>query len=242
MVGAGPDRRVGGGDVRLLAVETSTEACSAALLVDGMLLTRFELAPREHTRLILPMLESLLEEAGQSLTQMDAIAFGQGPGSFTGLRIAAGVVQGVAFAADLPVVPVSTLSAMAQAAMDERGCNQVLPALDARMHEVYWGSYVRDSEGYAVAVGADCVVAPDAVPLPATGGWFGVGSGWGRYADPLCRRLESVELLGHDAGVYPAAGSVARLAARAFALGNLVRPEEAHPVYLRDKVAEKSGC
>jgi tRNA threonylcarbamoyladenosine biosynthesis protein TsaB len=227
--------------MRLLAVETSTEACSAALLDGSELLTRFELAPREHTRLILPMLDSLLEEAGLGLDRIDAIAYGQGPGSFTGVRIAAGVVQGIAFAADLPVVAVSTLAAMAQAMLDEREVPGVLPALDARMGEVYWGGYARDPAGYAVAVIEDSVVAPDAVPRPEGGRWLGVGSGWSRYADQLSARLTGIEVVAHDGAVYPHAGSVARLGAYAYQNGRVLRPEQAQPSYLRNRVAEKPG-
>ncbi|MGD8644851.1 MAG: tRNA (adenosine(37)-N6)-threonylcarbamoyltransferase complex dimerization subunit type 1 TsaB [Chromatiales bacterium] len=227
--------------MRLLAVETSTDACSAALLDGTELLLRLELAPREHTRLILPMLDSLLEEAGLGLDRIDAIAYGQGPGSFTGVRIAAGVVQGIAFAADLPVVAVSTLAAMAQATLDERDVDGVLPALDARMGEVYWGAYARDPGGHATAIVEDCVVPPDDVPGPGTGRWLGVGSGWGRYAQELTTRLAGIEVIAHDAAVYPHAGSVARLGAYAYQNGRVLRPEQAQPSYLRNRVAEKPG-
>ena len=126
--------------VKLLAIDTAESACSAALLVDGAVLSRMEQAVRGHSERILPMMQSLLSEAGYSLNDLDALAFGRGPGSFTGLRIAAGVIQGSALGAGLPVVPVSTLQTLAQGAFRMHGARQVLSALDARMAEVYWGA------------------------------------------------------------------------------------------------------
>ncbi|HDP89812.1 MAG TPA: tRNA (adenosine(37)-N6)-threonylcarbamoyltransferase complex dimerization subunit type 1 TsaB, partial [Thioalkalivibrio sp.] len=152
--------------MKILAIDTATDACSAALFLDGEVTSRFELAPRRHTELILPMVGSLLEEAGLAVTDLDAVAFGRGPGAFTGLRIAAGVAQGLALGADLPVIPVSTLATMAQQVMDEAGAEAVAAALDARMGEVYWGCYRRDAEGVAEPVGPETVCAPQAVPVP----------------------------------------------------------------------------
>lgn len=223
--------------MKLLAIETATEACSAALWVDGELTARYRVAPREHTRLILPMMDVLLTEAGLRLTDLDALAFGRGPGAFTGVRIAASVIQGAAFGADLPVVPVSTLAALAQHGIDA-GAERVLAALDARMGEVYWGAFRADAQGLAEAAGAERVLAPGAVPIPEGGDWRAVGAGWSAYRDLLLARL------GHcasavSADVYPAASEVARLAVRDFAAGLTVPAEQALPVYLRDKVAEK---
>jgi tRNA threonylcarbamoyladenosine biosynthesis protein TsaB len=223
--------------MKLLAIETATDACSAALWVDGVLTTRHEVAPREHTRLILPMMDALLAEAGLRLSDLDALAFGRGPGAFTGVRIAAAVIQGSAFAADLPVVPVSTLAALAQQGIDA-GSPRVLAALDARMDEVYWGAFQADDQGLAVPVGAEQVIAPDAVPIPEGEGWRGVGSGWAAYEDALRARLgECVSDI--DPEALPAAAEVARLAVRDFNAGLAVPAEQALPVYLRDKVAEK---
>jgi tRNA threonylcarbamoyladenosine biosynthesis protein TsaB len=223
--------------MKLLAIETATDACSAALWVDGVLTTRHEVAPREHTRLILPMMDALLAEAGLRLSDLDALAFGRGPGAFTGVRIAAAVIQGSAFAADLPVVPVSTLAALAQQGIDA-GSRRVLAALDARMDEVYWGAFQADDQGLAVPVGAEQVIAPDAVPIPEGEGWRGVGSGWAAYEDALRARLgECVSDI--DPEALPAAAEVARLAVRDFKAGLAVPAEQALPVYLRDKVAEK---
>ena len=131
---------------RILAIETSSAACSAALSVDGEVVERDALAPRQHAALILPMIESLLAESGCAVGELDAIAFGRGPGSFTGVRIAASIVQGIAFAADLPVIPVSTLAALAFGAMRESSVPRVIAALDARREEVYWACYERTAD------------------------------------------------------------------------------------------------
>ncbi|MEN8260373.1 MAG: tRNA (adenosine(37)-N6)-threonylcarbamoyltransferase complex dimerization subunit type 1 TsaB [Pseudomonadota bacterium] len=161
----------------VLAVETATEACSAALYADGRILERYQVAPREHSMLILPMVQSLLDESGAALNNIDALAFGCGPGSFTGLRIAAGVVQGIAFAADLPVVPVSTLAAMAQDVFEAFEEKYAFAAIDARMGEVYWGVYQRNSRGFAELLGVEAVLYAVDVDFPDVRG-AGVGSGW----------------------------------------------------------------
>ena len=157
-----------GTGLKILAIDTSTDACSVALMVDGAVCNRCELG-RQHSSRVLSMLDELLVESGLALTQLDAVAFGRGPGLFTGLRIGAGVVQGLAFGADLPVVPVSSLAALAQGLDTER----TLSAFDARMSQVYWGAYVRNAQGMVELVGGECVVAPQCVPLPETGGWHG---------------------------------------------------------------------
>jgi tRNA threonylcarbamoyladenosine biosynthesis protein TsaB len=221
--------------LKLLALDTSTEACSVALSLDGETAERFALG-REHAGRILPMVEELLSEAGLPLSAIDAIAFGRGPGSFTGLRIAAGVVQGLAFGADKPVVPISSLAALAQGIPAPR----VLAAFDARMHQVYWGCYTRGADGLVTLVGEECVVAPDQVPLPEGQRWTGAGSGWDAYREALESRLGR-RFAGAQSGGYPHAQDVAVLAAAAFRSGTMVRPEEALPLYLRDEVAVKAA-
>lgn len=216
----------------VLALETATEACSAALLVRGEVRERFVVAPREHSKRILPMLESLLAEAGISLAQVDALAFGRGPGSFTGVRIAAGVAQGVAFAAELPVVPVSSLAALAQG----QSAGRVLAAIDARMDEVYWGAYVRDTAGLMRLQGAEAVLPPGRTPTVEGGDWLGAGSGWETYGEILAAHHAAV-LRGCASAALPRAADVARLGAAAFAAGESCTPEQAQPVYLRDRVA-----
>ncbi|AKH19015.1 tRNA (adenosine(37)-N6)-threonylcarbamoyltransferase complex dimerization subunit type 1 TsaB [Sedimenticola thiotaurini] len=226
--------------MKILAIETATEACSAALLIDEAVSLRYQVQPRMHSQLILPMMDELLAEAGLSLAQLDAIAFGRGPGAFTGVRIAAGVAQGAAFAADLPVVPVSTLAALAQRAFRELGWRRLLPAYDARMQEVYWGAYGVDEQGLVVSQVADEVSAPDRVTLPEGDGWQGVGAGWSSYRSLLEQRLAgAVEAVNGE--LLCSAQDVALLGAAGFAAGRAVAPEQALPVYLRDKVALRPG-
>ena len=224
-------------NLKLLAIDTATEACSAALCINGETADRYELARRRHAALILPMVDDLLTNAGVSLPQLDAIAFGRGPGAFTGLRIAAGVVQGLAMAADLPVVPVSTLAALAQGV--GREAKQVACAMDARMGEVYWALYQADDDNIMRLVGTEVVCPPNLVNIPSTDGWLGYGSGWETYGEQLQAKLGQT-LLHFKLGGYPAAKHVIEIAASLFRDGYLVSPEEARPVYLRDKVAQKN--
>lgn len=144
--------------MRVLAIETATEACSAALYISGEIRLRYQVEPRRHSELILPMMDALLAEAEIALSALDALAFGCGPGSFTGVRIATGVVQGAAFGADLPVVPVSTLAALAQRRYREQGEKHLLPAYDARMDELYWGCYRIGDDGLAHPLNDDLLL------------------------------------------------------------------------------------
>jgi tRNA threonylcarbamoyladenosine biosynthesis protein TsaB len=223
----------------LLAIDTSGDACSAALLRDGHLEQCLELAPRRHGELILGMMQGLLDAAGIGLADLAAIAFGCGPGSFTGVRIACSVAQGAAFGAGLPTVPVSTLAALAQGEYRRTGQRRLLAALDARMGEVYWGAFEIDPDGIARPRCVELVGAPDAIPLPEGAGWLGVGSGWSAYSDALHERLGDAL-----AGVSPdgicEAGDIAVLGAAAARAGDLVQAELARPVYLRDRVAERA--
>jgi tRNA threonylcarbamoyladenosine biosynthesis protein TsaB len=221
--------------MKLLAIDTATEACSAALLIDGDIRERSVLAPREHARLILPMIESLLDEADLPLASLDALAFGRGPGSFTGLRIAAGVVQGLALGAALPVVAVSDLAALAAGAMRRHGWPAVLAALDARMGEVYWAGYLRDEAGLPVAATGEAVSPPLAVRADPERDWCGAGPGWAAHGPTLAAALGRD--VPRDGGCLPQASEVARLAARDFARGAAVAADQALPVYLRDRVA-----
>lgn len=226
--------------MKILAVETATEACSAALLNDGEVSERYEVSPREHSRLVLPMMQSLLDDAGLKNVDLDALAFGCGPGSFTGLRIAAGVIQGMAFATGLPVVPVSTLAALAQDGLDRFPHSYAFAALDARMGEVYWGVYRRSAAGLATPAGSEVVASVEDVVAPAEATGVGIGSGWATYGERLGsrfgERIDQIETTG-----FPRAASVVRLAADAFARGVQVSAEQAVPVYLRNQVARKKG-
>jgi tRNA threonylcarbamoyladenosine biosynthesis protein TsaB len=216
--------------VNLLAVETSTELCSVALLRGGQLFLEEALAENRHSELLAPMVRKVLERARLAATQMDAFAFGQGPGSFTGLRIACGLVQGMAFAARRPVVPIPSLLALA----DQSNEGHVVAALDARMGEAYLAAYARDGDDW------DEVIAPrvaNAASAPALPGrrWAATGSGFDNHAWLREAYRDSVEM--RIEGDVPRARSVARLAARRFAQGAGVAAAEAAPLYLRDKVA-----
>ncbi len=224
--------------MKLLAIETSSDACSAALLIENTLEERFEIAPQQHTALILPMVDSLLKQAGLRLNELDALAFGRGPGSFTGVRIAASVVQGLAFGAELPVVPISSLAALAQGVYLAHGATRILTATDARMNEVYWAAWRLDENALMTLQGDEAVCAPQDAPLPDQAVWFGAGSGWQPYGALLAGRLGE-RLSGYQADSYPHARDVAHLARSAFACGAAVNPEHALPVYLRNEVTWK---
>jgi tRNA threonylcarbamoyladenosine biosynthesis protein TsaB len=217
--------------MKLLAFETATEACSVALWIDGEVRERFEVAPRRHAELALPWAEQLLADAGLAKSQLDVIAVGRGPGAFTGVRLAIAVAQGIALALDRPVVPVSTLAALA---MQARG-GHILAAIDARMGEVYLGAFARNEGGDLVGVGGEAVAKPEAVVVPG-GMWDGVGTGFAA-ADGALRLRLLAQLAAVDAGALPHAADVARLAAVACARGDAVAPERLEPAYLRNNVA-----
>ena len=226
--------------MKILALETATEACSAALYLDGGIIERYRVEPRRHSELILGMMASLLDEAGVRLGELDALAFGRGPGSFTGVRIAVGVAQGVGFAAELPVLPVSTLAALAQGAYRQHGRERILAAYDARMEQVYWGTYEVGSDGLVAPRSDERVVSPEAVEVPTGGGWHGVGAGWKSYAATLSARCGEA-LASVDGEALCSAADLVLLGAAAFSRGEAVPAAEALPVYLRDRVASVKG-
>lgn len=217
--------------MRLLAIETATEACSVALLVDGEIHERFEIAPRRHAELTLPWAEWLLADAGVAKSQLDAIAVGRGPGAFTGVRLAIAVAQGIALALDRPLLPVSTLAALAMRAQGGR----IVSAIDARMGEVYLATFARDGEGL-VALGEEVVVKPDAAIFPGGDCWHGVGTGFAAGDNALQARMQG-RLAAVDAEALPHAADVARLGALMFARGEAIAPERIEPAYLRNNVA-----
>ena len=227
---------------KILAIDTATEACSAALWQDGRLVSRYEVAPRGHTDLILPMVAELLAEGELTLNQLDAIAFGRGPGSFTGVRITLGVAQGLAFGADLPLLGVSNLQALAQGAHRVCKAESALAAIDARMGEIYVGGFALgdndgDSAGLMIGTDLEQVITPSdwlVNWLSNTGGqsWaLGVGSGLITYPElsahcgELCAALP-----------YPEAQDLLPQALAMWQQGLSVAAAEAVPVYLRDKV------
>lgn len=217
--------------MKLLVLDTSTEWCSAALWLDGRVLARRVLAEQRHSSLLLPMVDELLREADIALRGLDGIGYGAGPGSFTGLRIACAVTQGLAFGADLPVVGVSTLESIAE----QTGADRVLTVLDARMAEVYWAAYERESDGWR-AVSAPQLALPESVVVPAGGDWVGAGNGFAALGEVLRPRL-AAQLARIDDTLMPDAAAMAPLAACAFERGEAMDAALAAPIYLRDKVA-----
>ncbi|MCW0392201.1 MULTISPECIES: tRNA (adenosine(37)-N6)-threonylcarbamoyltransferase complex dimerization subunit type 1 TsaB [Xanthomonas] len=221
--------------MNLLAFETSTEACSVAVLVGDRVLERFDLAPRRHAELALPWAEQLLAEAGIGRRQLDAVAFGRGPGAFTGVRLAIAVAQGIALALDLPVLPVSTLQVLALRAPAD--APRVLAAIDARMGEVYTAAYARQADGGLQALTPEQVLSPEAFVLPEPdAAWAAVGTGLAAVDGTLQRRF-GAHWRSADAQALPHAADVLTLAAAAYARGEGIAPERAEPAYLRDNVA-----
>lgn len=225
--------------MKILAIDTATEACSAALHVDGIVEERYRIAPREHNRLILRMIDELLDEAGLSVGAIDAVAFGRGPGSFTGVRIAAAVAQGIAFGAGLPVIPVSTLAALAAEALDELAADWAHACIDARMGEVYVASYRRGHGGLPVLVGSESVLRPDDVVLSGRRPAVGIGSGWASYGTVMTRTGAPPDWVLPDR--FPRASLIVRLGVEEFRQGRVLPAELALPNYLRDEVAKKKA-
>jgi tRNA threonylcarbamoyladenosine biosynthesis protein TsaB len=215
----------------ILAIETSTELASAALLLDEQLIVRETAGVQNHSQTVLPMVQSLLQESGIALAQCDAIAFGAGPGSFTGVRTACGIAQGLAFGASRPVVPIVTLLAMAQACHEASGALDVLPVLDARMGEVYWAQYRYCAEGWQTVIEPTLSAAS---ALHPEGRVIACGNGLSAYAAAFDDRDFAK---GGMPDVMPHAAQIARLARAQFALGHAVSAREAQPLYLRNKVA-----
>lgn len=219
--------------MKLLALDTAASQSSVALLTDKGLLEDVIQAERVQAETLIPMVGRILAQAGLKLGGLDVLAFGRGPGAFTGLRVAAAVAQGLAYASDLKVVPVSNLAALAAAAHRRHGAERVLACLDARMQEVYWAAYAFNQDDPEV-------LAPESLSPPANmeipgGDWFGAGSGWLAYPEALKARVPGLK--GVDGTVMASAGDIARLAYKAFQQGAAVVPERALPVYLRDNVA-----
>jgi tRNA threonylcarbamoyladenosine biosynthesis protein TsaB len=224
---------------KILALDTATENCSVALLHDGTITTRSEISPRGHASKVLPMVDEVLQEAGLTLADLDALAFGRGPGSFTGVRIGTGIAQGLAFGADIPLIGISTLEAMAQAMYRKHSVSNAVCAIDARMSEVYWARYQRQENGAWLAVDEECVIPPRELCENTQADeqtWTQAGTGWDAYQEELsglALTLEKSDVL------FPEAEDMVVLAEQAYAEGKAVSAEEAGPVYLRDKVAWK---
>ncbi|HHB92331.1 MAG TPA: tRNA (adenosine(37)-N6)-threonylcarbamoyltransferase complex dimerization subunit type 1 TsaB [Thioploca sp.] len=218
--------------MKLLAIDTSTEACSCALYIDGETQSRSQLAPQQHTKLILPMANELLAEAEIKPSQLEGIAVGKGPGSFTGLRIACGIAQGIAFAVDIPIAPISSLATLAQAAYRETGKQQILSVIDARMTEIYYGYYSLNAQKIMQCQIADKIAKPDTIDIPTTERWYGTGNGW-IYAEILKNKLGTL-LQNYQIDKYPQAKAMIPLALDIFKQGQVVAAEDINPVYLRE--------
>jgi len=222
--------------MKLLAIDTAGPISGVGLLSDGSVLESIHDEPRGQARVVLTQVETLLAQAEMSLGGLDAVAFGQGPGSFTGLRIAAGVAQGLALGSGLPVIPVSSLAALALAAHRAYGAGRVVPALDARMGEVYWGAYRIGGDDLPVADTADQISMPDDVLVSGPDDWAGAGSAWAVWPNlgAPAIRFRYPDLVSRPADLL-------KLAGRAWAAGEAVDAAAALPVYLRDQVAKRVG-
>lgn len=218
--------------MKLLAIDTATEACSVAVMVSDDTFCRFEICPQQHSQRLLPMVDEVLTQAQVNVGDLDGLIYGRGPGSFTGVRIATGMIQGLALGTGLPVAGVSTLAAMAQQVMDETGADMVVSAIDARMGEVYFAQY-QNQKGIAVEVDEECVCAPEiaAQRLPAT--FVPAGTGWSAYP------VLSAAITGHASVLYPSAEAMLKLGHQKFQQGEVTSADNIHPVYLRDKVTWK---
>ena len=226
--------------MKLLALDTATEACSAALYIDGDIKQQYEIAPRKHSSLLLPMVDELILDAGIKKSELDAVAFGRGPGSFMGVRIATGVAQGIAFALSLPVVPVSSLAAMAMVNHSKTGATHTACAIDARMNEVYWACYAINDGAIPVLLGEEQVLPPQQIMLPESltdKQWEGAGTGWGAYGELMEPVLEH-KLHAIHPECLPNATAIASIAVAMFDNGQSVSAAQAVPVYLRNNVAK----
>jgi tRNA threonylcarbamoyladenosine biosynthesis protein TsaB len=221
--------------MKLLALETSTEACSVALHHEGRIFARFRHAPRLQTELLLPMIDEVLAEAGLTLKDIDALAYSRGPGAFTGVRIAAAAVQALAFARDLPVLAVSSLQTLAQGVFRVHGASRALSVFDARMDEVYAGAYVLH-DGLMQALDVDHLCSPANLPEKLRGDFFVAGNGLAAHEGVLRAQCH---FQGADAELFPAAEDIVPLALALHVQGAAQSAELALPVYLRDEVWKK---
>ena len=224
--------------VKLLAIETATEACSAAVLIGDDVIERYQVAPRQHNELILPMCEQVLAQAGVTLKQIDALAFGCGPGAFTGLRIAASVTQAIALAHDLPVASVSTLANLAHQTNMQIG-ERVLTAIDARMEEIYWAIYEKNSQGDVELLTAEQVQSPATISVEHDV-MYGQGTGWGSYLNELNDKVNLTQD-NINGQALPRAAVTAELGRGKYLSGDVVEAMQALPVYLRNQVVQQKA-
>lgn len=225
--------------MNLLALDTSTESCSAAITINGVLYQQQQMTQRGHSTLILGMLDALFKQANASIEAIDALAFGRGPGSFTGVRIGVGVAQGIAFARELPVIPVSTLAAVAQAAYEQTQQQDIAVAMDARMDEIYAASF-QVKQGYVELLGSEQVCAAEMFVPADSSTWLGAGNGWQVYSEALKHNFAN-HLLASKTDIYPDAAMILKLAEPLYQQGKVVSADKALPVYLRNDVAKKKA-
>ena len=225
--------------MNILALDTCSECCSAALFFDGRLYEVSELTQRGHSELILGMMDKLFEQADTTISSVEAIAFGRGPGSFTGVRVGVSVAQGIAFARDVPVIPISSLAAVAQQGLNIVDADHFAVAIDARMGEIYCAHYKRD-EKVAVLLDEERVCSPMNFLPRDEKKVVGMGTGWRTYATELTR-LFSAQLTDIKPEAYPTASGIIELAQVEIAAGRLLSADLALPVYLRDNVAKKKA-
>ncbi|HVE44111.1 MAG TPA: tRNA (adenosine(37)-N6)-threonylcarbamoyltransferase complex dimerization subunit type 1 TsaB [Gammaproteobacteria bacterium] len=221
--------------MKLLLLDTSTSACTVALLKGEAVHLQHHVAPMQHAKLILPMIDALLKESHLTCADLDAVAYGVGPGSFTGTRIANSTAQGIGFACQLPIVPLSSLACLAQTAVKKHGWQKLLVAVDARMNQIYWAKYVRSETGEVSLVGEEQLSLPSKVTVPADGDWYAVGDAWEKYASVLETRLgfRPVEI---GATLLPEADACIGLARAKFEQGGWIQAAEATPNYLVSQI------
>ena len=222
--------------MNLLAIDTSSNACSVAVQVGDENFQKHVVEPREHTKILVPMIERLLQEAGVALSDLDAVVLGNGPGSFIGMRIGASVAQGICHGAGLRIVPVSSLAAIAAEVICEHGAEKILVAQDARMHQIYLGRFhadagrLRQADNEEVICGIGPLTVPDA-------GYVAAGAGWNTYPELL---VQNSHLISATAEViYPRARYLLQLGDNAKQAGRAIPPDALVPAYIRSKVAER---
>ena len=220
--------------MQVLAIDTASPMCSAALYVQGVYYERSRLVPQGHGQWILPMVDGLLDEGNTTLQGLDAIAFGRGPGTFTGVRMATAVAQGLSLGADVPLLPISNLAMLAQSAYQKYQAKKIVVAIDARMDEVYWGSFQMNENGLQ-SVGSETLCPPHRVPPLDGDDWFGIGTGFAEY--PAIVQHYDAQLRDLDSERLPRAEDALPLAISMLEQGEVFAPEKVAPVYLRDDVA-----
>ncbi|MDR1012559.1 MAG: tRNA (adenosine(37)-N6)-threonylcarbamoyltransferase complex dimerization subunit type 1 TsaB [Coxiellaceae bacterium] len=218
---------------KILAIDTSTDACSCALFLDHKIIDKFSIAPQKHASLILPMVNELLVANKIELNRLDALAFCCGPGSFTGVRLATSIIQGLSLATTLPIIRISALRTLAQEAFTEFKATKVLVAQDARAQEVYWGEYSADNNGIMQAIKPDKLINPRDIKIVDNKKLIGIGNGFEIYRDCFIKKCATISVI---ANKYVKAKYVAKLAMADLINGLVITVDEAQPVYLREKL------